>query len=50
VHRNTVKYLGSKAFDPPGIIPAHNRMDIALALQICHFLGPAALSGGRQAG
>ncbi|GAA3212604.1 PucR family transcriptional regulator [Streptomyces thermocoprophilus] len=47
VHRNTVKYRVSKVFDPPGIIPAHNRMDIALALQICHFLGPTVLSGGR---
>ncbi|WP_223281088.1 PucR family transcriptional regulator [Streptomyces antnestii] len=50
VHRNTVKYRVSKVFDPSGITLTHDRMDIALALQICHFLGPAALPGGKQHG
>ncbi|MEU9239729.1 helix-turn-helix domain-containing protein [Streptomyces shenzhenensis] len=45
VHRNTVKYRVSKVLDSPGLTAAHDRMDIALALQICHFLGPAALPG-----
>jgi hypothetical protein len=43
VHRNTVKYRVSKVLDAPGQSHAQDRMDLALALQICHFLGPAAL-------
>lgn len=50
VHRNTVKYRVSKVFDTPGITPESDRMDIALALQICHFLGPAALPGQHGTG
>ncbi|MET8249073.1 helix-turn-helix domain-containing protein [Streptomyces sp. NPDC005202] len=46
VHRNTVKYRINKVLDRPGIIPKRDRMDIAFALQVCQFLGPAALSGG----
>ncbi|MGW0705801.1 PucR family transcriptional regulator [Streptomyces sp. NPDC002643] len=50
VHRNTVKYRVSKVLDSPGLTSAHDRTDIALALQICHFLGPAALPGTEHAG
>jgi DNA-binding PucR family transcriptional regulator len=47
VHRNTVKYRVSKVLDSPDLPSGRDRMDIALALQICHFLGPAALSTGQ---
>lgn len=43
VHRNTVKYRVTKVLDSPRLTSAQDRMDIALALQVCHFLGPAVL-------
>ena len=36
----------SKVLDSPDLPPGRDRMDIALALQICHFLGPEALGSG----
>ncbi|NNG98272.1 PucR family transcriptional regulator [Gordonia araii NBRC 100433] len=40
LHRNTVKYRVDKALAGPRI---HDRLDIALALQVCEFLGPTVL-------
>ncbi|MFT4202127.1 PucR family transcriptional regulator [Gordonia sp. (in: high G+C Gram-positive bacteria)] len=40
LHRNTVKYRVDKALSGPRI---HDRLDIALALQVCEFLGPTVL-------
>ncbi|MFT3901222.1 MAG: helix-turn-helix domain-containing protein [Gordonia sp. (in: high G+C Gram-positive bacteria)] len=42
LHRNTVKYRVDKALAGPRI---HDRLDIALALQVCEFLGPTVLRG-----
>lgn len=43
LHRNTVKYRVTKALESlnPGV--SANRMDLAVALNICHYLGAAAL-------
>jgi DNA-binding PucR family transcriptional regulator len=43
LHRNTVKYRVSKALEGlhPGV--SSNRMDLAVALNVCHFLGAPAL-------
>lgn len=43
LHRNTVKYRIGKALQdlPEG----HDRMDLALALTVCEYLGPAVLQG-----
>lgn len=43
LHRNTVKYRVTKALDSlhPGV--SSNRMDLAVALNVCHFLGAPAL-------
>jgi len=43
VHRNTVKYRVSKVLGGGQGLGSRNRMDLALALQVCHFLGPAVL-------
>ncbi len=41
LHRNTVKYRIGKALS---IAPAHrDRLDLALALAVCEFLGPAVI-------
>jgi hypothetical protein len=40
LHRNTIKYRVDKAL---GAHQGHDRLDIAIALQICEFLGPAVL-------
>ncbi len=40
LHRNTVKYRVDKALTGQR---SHDRLDIALALQVCEFLGPAVL-------
>jgi hypothetical protein len=43
LHRNTVKYRVTRALElrDTGIDP--NRIDLAVALNVCHFLGPAVL-------
>ena len=48
LHRNTVKYRVAKALEglAPGV--SSNRMDLAVALNVCHFLGAAALQGARS--
>lgn len=44
LHRNTVKYRINKALGDPTRAPAtHDKLDIALALQVCEFLGAAVL-------
>lgn len=43
LHRNTVKYRLGKVFDEGRIPTAYDRMDVALALQVCHFLGDRVL-------
>ncbi|EME66562.1 hypothetical protein G352_04430 [Rhodococcus ruber BKS 20-38] len=44
LHRNTVKYRINKALGDPTSAPAvHDKLDIALALQACEFLGNAVL-------
>ncbi|MEV0948572.1 helix-turn-helix domain-containing protein [Rhodococcus sp. NPDC049939] len=44
LHRNTVKYRVTKALGEPGTgIAGHSKLDLALALQVCEFLGPTVL-------
>jgi DNA-binding PucR family transcriptional regulator len=43
VHRNTVKYRINKVFGEKRHRDATDRMDIALALQVCRFLGTKVL-------
>ncbi|WP_070380267.1 PucR family transcriptional regulator [Rhodococcus sp. WMMA185] len=44
LHRNTVKYRITKALGEPGTgIAGHSKLDLALALQVCEFLGPTVL-------
>jgi hypothetical protein len=49
LHRNTVKYRIAKALEQGDTAISSNRIDLAVALNVCHFLGPAVLteSGGR---
>jgi hypothetical protein len=49
LHRNTVKYRIAKALEQGETVISSNRIDLAVALNVCHFLGPAVLtgSGGR---
>jgi len=49
LHRNTVKYRIAKALEHGETVISSNRIDLAVALNVCHFLGPAVLtgSGGR---
>jgi len=42
LHRNTVKYRITKALGDPAT-GTHSKLDLALALQVCEFLGPAVL-------
>lgn len=43
LHRNTVKYRLGKVFEDGHAPDAHDRLDVALALQVCHFLGQRVL-------
>jgi hypothetical protein len=45
VHRNTVKYRVSKALGQGDAATSTNRIDLAVALNVCHFLGMAVLTG-----
>jgi hypothetical protein len=45
LHRNTVKYRVSKALGQGNTAVSTNRVDLAVALNVCHFLGLAVLSG-----
>jgi hypothetical protein len=49
LHRNTVKYRIAKALEQGETEISSHRIDLAVALNVCHFLGPAVLtgSGGR---
>ena len=41
LHRNTVKYRINKALDQHTV--STDKLDLALALQVCEFLGPTVL-------
>ncbi|WP_072690324.1 PucR family transcriptional regulator [Rhodococcus marinonascens] len=44
LHRNTVKYRVTKALgDPSTGVAGRSKLDLALALQVCEFLGPTVL-------
>ncbi|RVW06378.1 PucR family transcriptional regulator [Rhodococcus spongiicola] len=44
VHRNTVKYRINKTLgDPETGLADHSKLDLALALEVCRFLGPTIL-------
>jgi hypothetical protein len=45
LHRNTVKYRVTKALRERRAAVSSNRLDLAVALNVCHFLGPAVLTG-----
>ena len=49
LHRNTVKYRLSKVFGEGGSPSSYDRMDVALALEVCHFLGDRVLHRPEQA-
>jgi len=44
LHRNTVKYRIAKALEQGDTVISSNRIDLAVALNVCHFLGPAVLT------
>ncbi|WP_198598047.1 helix-turn-helix domain-containing protein [Blastococcus atacamensis] len=44
LHRNTVRYRVAKALEQSTTTIGTNRVDLAVALNVCHFLGPAVLS------
>ena len=44
LHRNSVKYRIVKAAEERGRPFGGDRLDVELALQVCHFLGPAAMT------
>ncbi|MEV0054750.1 helix-turn-helix domain-containing protein [Saccharopolyspora shandongensis] len=43
LHRNTVKYRMNKVFGEGSTPTSYDRMDVALALEVCHFLGERVL-------
>jgi DNA-binding PucR family transcriptional regulator len=43
LHRNSVRYRVRKAEAERGRPVTEDRMDVELALQVCHFLGDAVL-------
>lgn len=45
LHRNTVKYRVTKALGERRTAVSSNRLDLAVALSVCHFRGPAVLTG-----
>jgi hypothetical protein len=45
LHRNTVKYRIARALEQGETVISSNRIDLAVALNVCHFLGPAVLGG-----
>jgi hypothetical protein len=49
LHRNTVKYRVSKVLEERGGSVDSNRLDVALALQACHFLGAPVLQPSPKA-
>lgn len=44
MHRNSVKYRVEKASEERGRSLGVDRLDVELALQVCHFLGEAVLA------
>ncbi len=49
LHRNTVRYRVTRALELGEHTSRSNRVDLAVALNVCHFLGPSVLQdpGGR---
>lgn len=45
LHRNSVRYRINRALQERGRPLEHDRLDVELALQVCHFLGDAVLVG-----
>jgi hypothetical protein len=43
LHRNTVRYRVGKALEQADAGNRSSRMDLAVALNVCHFLGPSVL-------
>ncbi|SDY05208.1 PucR C-terminal helix-turn-helix domain-containing protein [Modestobacter sp. DSM 44400] len=43
LHRNTVQYRVTKASQHSGAPVSSSWVDLAVALNVCHFLGPAVL-------
>lgn len=50
MHRNTVKYRVDKALELRGRPLGPDRLDVEMALQVCHFLGKAVLQESAGAG
>ncbi|MBA8824152.1 DNA-binding PucR family transcriptional regulator [Saccharopolyspora lacisalsi] len=50
LHRNTVKYRLAKAEQERGRPLTEGRLDLELALHLCHVLGPAVLQQSRKMG
>jgi catechol 2,3-dioxygenase-like lactoylglutathione lyase family enzyme len=48
LHRNTVKYRVSRALELPNGPRRSQRTDLAVALNACHFLGAAVLTGPEE--
>jgi len=48
LHRNTVRYRVSKALEQGATAIGTNRVDLAVALNVCHFLGPAVLTAAQR--
>ncbi|WP_028662539.1 helix-turn-helix domain-containing protein, partial [Saccharomonospora iraqiensis] len=48
LHRNTVKYRVAKAEQERGRGLTEGRLDLELALHLCHVLGPAVLQPSRK--
>jgi hypothetical protein len=48
LHRNTVRYRVSKALEQGATAIGTNRVDLAVALNVCHFLGPAVLTAAHR--
>jgi DNA-binding PucR family transcriptional regulator len=48
LHRNTVKYRVTKALELVATPATSNRIDLAVALNVCHFLGPSILNAAAR--
>ena len=48
LHRNTVRYRVAKALEQGATAIRTNRVDLAVALNVCHFLGPAVLTAANK--
>jgi hypothetical protein len=48
LHRNTVRYRVAKALEQGATVIRTNRVDLAVALNVCHFLGPTVLTAANR--